>query len=170
MTVTPQAQSRHPRLAPAAAVLALALLASLGATPAAAQTTGTIKNSGSVGAVFTISTGQIYYYVTRAFKAKQDALCQVTNTMQVLDTTPPVAGSTTAFVRVAANRNGVDSDDGILRQFLTSHGISGYQPTVTRSALMPITAGQTVQFGVSLDGATVWEGATLSVQTTYLCF
>ncbi|MDZ7814353.1 MAG: hypothetical protein U5L74_15230 [Ideonella sp.] len=153
------------------ALLAAALCAGLGASaPALAQTTGTIKNSGSVGAVFTISTEQNYYYATRAFKAKQDALCQVTSTIQVLDTTPPLAGSTTAFVRVAAKRNTVDSDDGILRHFLTSHGISGYQPPVTRTALMPITAGQTVQFGVSLSGATAWEGASMTVQTTYLCY
>ena len=153
------------------ALLAAALCAAFGATtPAIAQTTGTIKNSGSVGAVFNISTAQTYYYATRAFKAKQDALCQVTSSIQVLDTTPPLAGSTTAFVRVAANRSGVDSDDGILRHFLTSHGISGYQPTVTRTALMPITAGQTVQFGVSLGGATAWEGASMTVQTTYLCY
>lgn len=170
MTLTFSALARHRLGAPAAVVLGLALQASLCATPATAQTSGTIKNSGSVGAVFTISTEQTYYYATRAFKAKQDALCQVTNTMQVLDTTPPLAGSTTAYVRVAVNRNGVDADDGILRQFLTSHGVAGYQPTVTRSALIPISTGQTVQFGVSLGGATVWEGATLSVQTTYLCF
>lgn len=157
--------------APRLALLAAALCAGLAATaPASAQSTGTIKNSGSVGAVFNISTAQTYYYATRAFKAKQDALCQVTSSIQVLDTTPPLAGSTTAYVRVAANRSGVDSDDGILRHFLTSHGISGYQPTVTRTALMPITAGQTVQFGVSLGGATAWEGASMTVQTTYLCY
>ena len=41
------------------ALLAAALCAAFGATtPAIAQTTGTIKNSGSVGAVFNISTAQ----------------------------------------------------------------------------------------------------------------
>ena len=110
-----------------------------------------------------------FYPVTVAFVAPANANCLVTSSVQMSDATPPPVGPTGTFFRNAVKRNGVDAEDGQFGHYLTSLGVAGVQPDITRTSLISVTAGQTVQFGVYLGSPTTWAGATMFASTTYLC-
>ena len=80
------------------------------------------------------------------------------------------AGETQIYFRTMLSINGVSSHDGVSGQYLISSGLTGYQPSMTRSAVINISAEQTIQFGAflgSVESGAV--GGFVFVQTSYFC-
>lgn len=115
-------------------------------------------------------TGDEFFMVTPAFVAAANATCLVTTSLQMKDFTPPPAGDSSTFFRNAVQRNGTNANDGVFGQYVISNGIAGRQPVISRSSVISIAAGQTIQFGAYLGSSAQWgAGAFVSVQTAYIC-
>ena len=117
----------------------------------------------------TVVTGTEHYPVTPSFVAPANMTCLVTSSVQFNDSTPPVAGSPGTFLRNSVRRNGVDSEDGQFGHYFVSNGLIGRQASLTRSTVIAISAGQTIQFGVYLGAPSHFDGATLYATTAYHC-
>lgn len=79
---------------------------------------------------------------------------------------PSAAAGDDAYMRNA--RSGVN--DGLVGQRLCNNG-GGWQPSVTRASVMPVTPGVSVQFGVffgDLHVDTGWYSTPFTVTTAYL--
>lgn len=128
------------------------------------------SNTGAVIATLLGTGASEFVMATPAFVAPANATCLVTSSIQIEDFTPPVAGITATYFRNAVNRNGVDSDDGVYGHYIYSTGTNGKQPSMTRSSVISISAGQTIRFGAFLGNViTAFATATVEVQTSYIC-
>lgn len=128
------------------------------------------SNTGNVFGTLAGIGGNEFFMATPSFVAPANATCLVTTSIQIDDLTPPALGPTGTYFRNAVSRNGVNSDDGVYGHYVTSLGVGGKQPAVTRSSVISITAGQTIQFGAFLGNvSTAFAAATVSVQTAYFC-
>lgn len=117
----------------------------------------------------TVATATEHYPVTPAFVAPANMTCLVTSSVQFFDNTPPPAGAPGTYLRNSVRRNGVDAEDLLFGQYFVSNGIAGRQPSMTRSSVISISAGQTIQFGVFLGFPSPFDGATMYASTAYLC-
>lgn len=127
------------------------------------------SNPASVGS-FTLAAGSNYLITTAPFVAATDMACLVTSSLQIDPVVAVPIGNTFGYVRNAVSRNGVDSQDGVHGQYLPSNGLITYQPSMSRSSVMQVGAGETVRFGVFLGSAPAGAaGASARVQTSYLC-
>jgi hypothetical protein len=96
--------------------------------------------------------------------------CVVDSSVQ----TQPVAAApaNTVFFRNAVSRNAFTADDGQYGHYLYNDGTNKKQPTMTRSSVMTVTAGQTVQFGVFFGDVQVspfWYNQPYAAVTSYIC-
>lgn len=109
-----------------------------------------------------------HLYNIAPFTPAASGACLVTSSVQVHTTAPNSAQG--PFMRVAYKRNGADHNDGVYGHYLASNGQAGYQPSVSRTTVVPVTAGDTYEFGVFLGSAdATWQGDQAAVRTTYLC-
>lgn len=120
-----------------------------------------------------LTPGDNYIFVTPAFTPTTSLLCTVTSSVQVTLASPAPVGANIVYVRNAVRRNGATlANDAQFGHYLTSTGTTGLQPDVTRTSLISVTAGQSVEFGAFLGNvAGSWFNAanTVSVSTEYDC-
>jgi hypothetical protein len=114
--------------------------------------------AGSV-AVDIITTGVI--------EATADLQCIVTSSMQFSASTSLPVGSQLLSFKNGEVLDGYWQPNGTFSVNLIGTGSSGYQPEVTVSDELSITAGHKAEFGVHLLLPAV--GGSASVQTTYEC-
>lgn len=95
--------------------------------------------------------------------------CQVTSSVQ---TQPPAgAPNNTVYFRNAVSRNGLNAEDGQYGQYLFNDGSGSRQPSMTRTSIVSVVAGQTVGFGVYFGslGSGLWSNVPYAATTSYLC-
>jgi hypothetical protein len=124
------------------------------------------KGVGSVFYVFTSAFDQ-WAPVTPAFTAAANATCLVTSSAQLI----PAQGepASTVYMRNSVRRDGADNNDGTFGQYMYSDGTTAYQPSISRSSVFSIVAGQSVQFGAYFGSGGSFEGSQVNIQTTYAC-
>ena len=150
-----------------------AVLAKKGNTgaPGAPGATGPAGPAGPKGfgqTVVTFSNApDQHFHVTPVFTAAANATCVVTSSVQVYATT--AEPTDLVFVRNSILRNGVASNDGTYGHYVVTNGAVGRQPSMTRSSLFSIGAGETIRFGAYFGDAGQFENSTAHVNTTYLC-
>jgi hypothetical protein len=126
------------------------------------------KGSASQSPAAFATAGSEYRLVTPPFTAPANATCVVTSSVQASPATTS-APDAEVFFRNAVKRNGVDDDDRQYGHYLTNDGTPGLQPSATRSSVLAIAAGQTIQFGVFFGRSASWAGAETAVATSYIC-
>ncbi len=97
--------------------------------------------------------------------------CLVTSTVQ-MQPSATSAPNGVVFFRNAVSRNAVENDDGQFGQYLYNDLVARRQPPMTRSSVITVTAGQSVQFGVffgDLNIALGWYNSPYTATTSYLC-
>jgi hypothetical protein len=129
--------------------------------------------TGSNAASITQSTlvlGDNYLLTSPTFVAARRMSCLVTSSVQVDPGGAVPIGSDIAYVRNAVARNGVAANDGVYGQYIVSNGLITRQPSLSRSSIIQVEAGESVRFGAYLGGVPASAvGATARVQTSYLC-
>jgi len=127
------------------------------------------KSSFTFGA--TVTSGSPYFFPgASSFVAPATATCLVTTTVQMNPSSARVpAGATPSYFLIATARNGVIRDDGMFAQNFVSNGLAGQQPTLSRSAVVAIAAGDTVKFGIFFVFQSAWLNVPLTVVTSYIC-
>jgi len=145
--------------------------------PGATGPQGAPGGTGPKGSNTTLSSATIgssdalFIMPTSTFVAAADYTCLVTSTVQPNLVAALSPGNTAVFFRNAVARDGgAPADDGVYGLYLTSDGQPGMQATATRSSVIGVSAGQTVQFGAYLGSAThLGSGSTVQAQTAYSC-
>jgi len=128
------------------------------------------KGSNSSSSDTTLTANDYYDFATPEFTATADATCMVTSTVQLYASTALPAGTTNLFVRNAVSRNGTATNDVVYGFYLVSNGLVGRQAAMTRSSVMGIKAGEKIQFGAYVGGASGSAvGDDVAVQTAYFC-
>ena len=96
--------------------------------------------------------------------------CLVTSSVQIDPAGAVPLGSDFAFLRNAVSRNGVNAQDVVYGQYITSNGLITRQPSITRSSVISVDAGETIRFGAYLGAVPAGAAGGLAyVQTSYLC-
>jgi len=135
------------------------------------QSVNAAARHGWISSGQSLVAGDNYIMVTPAFTAPRLVTCYVTSSVQVnLATAAPIGAGAAVYLRNAKLDNGTNSNDGAYGHYLTSLGVSGNQPDITRSSTFTISAGHSVQFGVFIGNASApWAGSTAYVSTSFDC-
>ena len=120
----------------------------------------------------TLVLGNNYVYSVPPFVVERTGTCFVTTEVQVSQTVGAAVpiGSTITYLRLATERDGVDSQDGVYGQYIVSTGLTTLQMQASRTSVVPVTAGETIRFGAFLGSvANNAVGKTATVHTAYHC-
>ncbi len=126
-------------------------------------------NSGQSSHV--LVAGDNFLYSTPPFVAEANATCLVTSSLQLDPVNAVPIGDLFGYFRIAVSRNGVNAQDGVFGQYVPSNGLITRQPPITRTAVIAVTAGQTVRFGAYFfPQAANAVGSNATVHTAYVCY
>ena len=128
------------------------------------------SNSAS-NAATTLVAGDNFVLTSPTFTTDRPMSCLVTSSVQIDPGAVAVPiGSNFAFVRNAVSRNGATSEDGVYGHYIVSNGLITRQPSLTRSSVIQVGAGESVRFGAYLGSVPAGgAGSTVRVQTSYFC-
>jgi hypothetical protein len=120
-----------------------------------------------------LTAGDNYIVVTAPFTPTGNLLCTVTSSVQMTLATPAPVGAAIVYVRNAVRRDGNSvANDTHFGHYLTATGTTGVQPDVTRTSLISVSAGHSVEFGAFLGnvaGSWLNAGNSVAVSTEYDC-
>jgi hypothetical protein len=120
-----------------------------------------------------MTPGDDYLIITTPFTPTANLTCVVTTSVQPTVVSPAPVGAQIVYVRNAMRRGGSAlSNDTFFGHYLSSNGVAGAQPDMSRTSLFSVTPGQSVEFGVFLGnvaGGWAASGNSVAVATSYDC-
>ena len=135
-------------------------------------TAGAVRRGFGSNAGIALTSGDNYVFVTFPFTPTTNLLCTVTTSVQVNLSTPAPVGAAIVYMRNAVRRDGSSTaNDATFGHYLTSTGAIGLQPDITRTSLISVTAGHSVEFGAFLGNvAGSWSSSsTVALSSEYDC-